>query len=231
MLTALDSLVALAVEHLPRADYTAITTRAPASRGGVSTAAATHDYPRLLDAVSRTCQEGPVFENSDHLAAGVYVSDLTNEARWPNFTRQATEHTPIRCALSYALFRTRDTAGVLTFYATTAGAFEPPARDLAYVITAHAAVLWRAAHNALQFRTALASRDTIGQAKGMLMERYGLTAEEAFDRLSTLSQQHNIKLNQVARRLIDADHPTRTTDACLRGATATFCDESTYSNN
>ncbi len=57
------------------------------------------------------------------------------------------------------------------------------------------------------FRSALASRDIIGQAKGMIMERYQIDAVEAFDRLRQLSQQSNIRVAEISRRLVEADRP------------------------
>jgi len=58
-------------------------------------------------------------------------------------------------------------------------------------------------------RLAVVNRDVIGQAKGILMERHGLGAEEAFQRLVTMSQHANIKLHDVAQNLVDlrADLP------------------------
>ena len=52
-------------------------------------------------------------------------------------------------------------------------------------------------------RIALKTRDVIGQAKGILMERHGLDADEAFDRLTTMSQDANIKLRDVAEHLVE----------------------------
>ena len=66
------------------------------------------------------------------------------------------------------------------------------------------------AQDNLQLRRALETRDKIGQAKGMLMERYDVDAAAAFDLLCKLSQQSNIKLVDVAEKLIDLDHPSTT---------------------
>lgn len=58
-----------------------------------------------------------------------------------------------------------------------------------------------------QLRRALTTRDTIGQAKGMLMERFDIDAAAAFDLLVRLSQDANVRLELIARKLIDADRP------------------------
>lgn len=60
-----------------------------------------------------------------------------------------------------------------------------------------------------QLRRALETRDIIGQAKGMLMERYDIDAGAAFDLLVRLSQNSNAPLSEIARRLIQLDHPDR----------------------
>ena len=78
------------------------------------------------------------------------------------------------------------------------------------ILAAHASVAARAAHerSALQdvgrgLQEALLSRDTIGQAKGILMERHKITPEDAFDLLRRASQNLNLKLREVAQRLVD----------------------------
>jgi hypothetical protein len=60
-----------------------------------------------------------------------------------------------------------------------------------------------------QLRRAIETRDTIGQAKGMVMERFSIDAVAAFNLLVKLSQQTNTRVEQVARKLVDIDHPPR----------------------
>jgi AmiR/NasT family two-component response regulator len=52
-------------------------------------------------------------------------------------------------------------------------------------------------------KTALRTRDRIGQAKGIIMQRYGVDDVKAFEMLRTLSQEQNIKLTDIAQRVID----------------------------
>jgi AmiR/NasT family two-component response regulator len=61
-----------------------------------------------------------------------------------------------------------------------------------------------------QLRRALATRDVIGQAKGILTERYNIDATAAFDPLIKLSQDSNTPVTNVARTLIELDHPPNT---------------------
>lgn len=60
-----------------------------------------------------------------------------------------------------------------------------------------------------QLRRAIETRDTIGQAKGMLMERFNVDADGAFQLLARLSQDTNTRLEEIARQLVDIEHPSR----------------------
>ncbi|GAT08186.1 ANTAR domain-containing protein [Mycolicibacterium novocastrense] len=74
-------------------------------------------------------------------------------------------------------------------------------------MAAHAAIGLATARRDDQFQTALASRDIIGQAKGMIMERFGVDAPAAFNLLVSLSQEKNTPLHLIAAQLVDAARP------------------------
>ena len=88
--------------------------------------------------------------------------------------------------------------GSLSLYASAVEAFDPSAYRLAELYATHGAVALLEAQRADQMRRALASRDVIGQAKGVLMGRHRITAEEAFTQLRQVSQQTNRKIVEVA---------------------------------
>lgn len=98
--------------------------------------------------------------------------------------------------------------GAPNLYSERPNAFDAESRDLAHILATHAAVAISGARRSEQFRSALASRDIIGQAKGMVMERLDIDAVRAFDLIRTLSQNTNTRLVDVAERLVRADHPT-----------------------
>ena len=179
--------------------------RGPARRG-ITTPAATGEQPRTLDALQQEHQEGPCFAAATEHDS-YFISDLRTEQRWPSFQSDAVVQTPIRSIASFTLFTTRDTVGALNLYANEPDAFDQQARDLGYVFAAHAATVWGALQRSEQFQSALASRDIIGQAKGMVMERYNLNAIQAFELLRKLSQNSNIRLLEIANRLVNAEHP------------------------
>jgi AmiR/NasT family two-component response regulator len=92
--------------------------------------------------------------------------------------------------------------GALNVFADEPRAFGQNSRDIGLIFAVHSSVAWNAARRDEQFRRALASRDTIGQAKGMIMERYGVDAVRAFEVLRKLSQDSNVPLFQVATELV-----------------------------
>lgn len=202
--TALEELIHNAVDHIPGVDYAGITVVASTD---VTTPAATHEHPRTLDALQQKHREGPCFAAATEHDS-YFISNLVTEDRWPAFRSDALALTPVRSFASFQLFTARDQVGALNLYADNTDAFHQEARDLGYIFAAHAAIVWGAIERIDQFRSALASRDTIGQAKGMLMERYNINAIEAFELLRTLSQNSNIRLAEIAHQLVEADHPT-----------------------
>lgn len=204
--TALGELIHNAVDHIPGASYAGITVVSRQNRD-VATPAATHEVPRTLDALQQKHREGPCFDAAvEH--DSYYISNLYGERRWPRFCADAIEQTPIQSIAAFQLFTTRDAVGALNLYSEIPGAFDQESRDLGYIFAAHAATVWGALQRGDQFRSALASRDTIGQAKGMIMERYSVNAIQAFDLLRKLSQESNIRLYDIARQLVENDHPS-----------------------
>src|SRR6185437_10757623 len=132
----------------------------------------------------------------------IYVADLETDGRFPLYSRDALEQTPIRSIMAFQMFIAGETMGALNVYAEQPNAFGPASRDIGLVFAAHSSVAWNAARRDEQFKRALASRDVIGQAKGMIMERYGVDAVQAFEVLRKLSQDSNVALVQVAADLV-----------------------------
>lgn len=144
----------------------------------------------------------------------VRVADTRlTEARWPRFSRAAQRH-GVLSTLSLPLVVRDEGLGAMNLYARTVNAFSPAdeatCRDLATsaaVVISNATAYWRTYELTQQLQDALRSRAVIEQAKGVLMAREHLDAEEAFDLLRRLSQQENRKLREVARRLVTGDGP------------------------
>jgi GAF domain-containing protein len=142
-------------------------------------------------------------------AGMVFVApDMRAEKRWPDYARHVVD-VGVLSSLSVPLPFQSATIGALNFYSSKTDAFgdddvalgEEVASFVAVAIgnAEHAA---RSAEEAANMRRAMASRATIEQAKGILMERFRLTGDAAFAVLSRASQETNVKLRDVADHLV-----------------------------
>lgn len=204
--TGLHELLDNGVRHVTGSQYAGITL-AETSKS-VSSVAATHRYPMVLDAIQNRYGEGPCLAAAweHHI---MHIADLNAEQRWLRYRRYAIEQTPIRAILSFELFVNGGSMAALNFYADRPHAFDEESVELGTVYATHIALAWSMMRRQDQFRSALASRDVIGQAKGVVMERFNLDAVEAFELLTRLSQQSNTRLVDIAAALIDSEHPLK----------------------
>jgi GAF domain-containing protein len=198
-----DTVIAELAEHaaieIPGAQYAGVTVTRNAKH--IDTPAATHKWPILLDEIQQRHREGPCLTAAWEEKT-IHVADLETDERFPNYRRDALERTPIRSVMAFQMFIAGETMGALNIYAEEPNAFGQVSRDMGLIFAAHSSVAWNAARRDEQFKRALASRDTIGQAKGMIMERYGVDAVQAFEVLRKLSQDSNVPLVQVATELV-----------------------------
>ncbi len=170
-------------------------------QGAISTVAATDAFAVLLDDIQREHREGPCL-SAAWTQDILHVDDLETESRWPLYQRSALERTPVRSILSVRLHNDGTSLAALNLYARSSGVFDDESVEHALVFAAHTTVAWNVMRRQQQFRSALASRDIIGQAKGVLMERFAIDAVAAFDLLRRLSQESNTRLADIAERLL-----------------------------
>ncbi|WP_024441522.1 GAF and ANTAR domain-containing protein [Mycobacterium sp. UM_WGJ] len=196
---ALDELLVNLLAHMPSAQHAGVTLTT--STGDVQTLSATDPYPAVLDDIQRKQREGPCLAAAwkQHV---VRLDDVCSEERWPSYCREVAATTPIRSILAFELFTGEGSTGALNFYSQTDNAFDDDAVELGLILATHAALAWHMVRRDEQFRSALASRDVIGQAKGMLMERFGIDALQAFELLKRLSQNSNTPLAGVAQQVV-----------------------------
>jgi transcriptional regulator with GAF, ATPase, and Fis domain len=198
-----DTVIAELAEHaaveIPGAQYAGITVTRNAKH--VNTPAATHKWPILLDEIQQLHREGPCLTAAWEEKT-IHVADLEADKRFPLYRQDALEKTPIRSVMAFQMFIAGETMGALNVYAEEPHVFGQESRAIGLIFAAHTSVAWNSAQRDEQFKRALASRDTIGQAKGMIMERYGVDAVQAFDLLRKLSQDSNVPLVRVATELV-----------------------------
>jgi GAF domain-containing protein len=196
--SVLGRIVEYAVSEIEAAKYAGVTLVTSPTK--VLTPAMTHRYPALLDAVQQRHRQGPCLSASWRQHT-VRIDDLATDDRWPLYQRDALRCTPIRSVLSFRLFNSDNTTGALNLFADRPHAFDEDAEEIGYVLATHAALAWDTVRREDQFRNALASRDIIGQAKGIVMARFNLDAIQAFELLKRISQNSNTRLVDVARKL------------------------------
>lgn len=190
----LDRIVQLAVETVAGCDFASVSL---IQRRKITTAASFGDVPVLVDAIQYEVDDGPCLEAiKDHEV--IQVDDLSKEHRWPRFSQRTVEEAKIMSMLAFRLFAEEETMGALNLFSYERHAFKDDATDVGLVFAAHAAVAIAGARQHEQLEQALMSRDVIGQAKGIIMERNGVTDDEAFQRLKRASQRVNVKLVDVA---------------------------------
>ena len=130
----------------------------------------------------------------------VRVPDMASEQRWPQFAQRAHE-AGARSMLSFQLYVEGDNLGALNLCNHQAGAFDDESEQVGLLFASHAAVAFADARKQDELVRAIDSRDLIGQAKGILMERYSVDGDQAFRVLTRVSQHTHRKLRDVAEEL------------------------------
>jgi GAF domain-containing protein len=178
------------------------------------TIAFSSDRVLAIDADQYAAGEGPCLEAA-RTGQVVRVGVEGAEDRWPQFARTARA-AGVASYLSCPLFLDEEFAGSLNLYSEEGHGFGELDEALLrlYVTAASQAIASarryaRARRVAGQLRQALGSRAVIDQAMGVLMATRGMTAEEALTELSRQSQNANIKLRELAARLVERPHPRR----------------------
>lgn len=171
------------------------------ARSRVETVAATSPIVARLDEVQVEHGEGPDIDLISDPANSVLVRDTTRDERWPRWA-EAVAANGVRSMLGIRLHTSASTIGSLNLYDPRPDHFTEEDRDVAHIFARHAAVALSAARETANLWKAVDARRLIGQAQGILMERYDMDAEQAFAVLRRYSQDHNVKLHLVAERLI-----------------------------
>jgi ANTAR domain len=144
--------------------------------------------------------------------AAVHCPDTLAERRWPEYVHAALCR-GVRCSVTLA-HRAGTAAVTLSLCSARPRALDPQQLPLAeLLLAAGGAVIgnmssYGAAHRtALQLREAAESRALVDQAKGILMHALGCGADQAFERMREISQQHSMRMTEVARKIIRSRLP------------------------
>ncbi|GAA4892739.1 GAF and ANTAR domain-containing protein [Streptomonospora salina] len=168
--------------------------------GSITTQAATDPVTHEIDRIQYHVGQGPclaaIWEHDIFT-----IDDMDTETRWPEFVEGA-RGLGVCSMLAFRLYTHRDTLGALNLYGTEPAAFTESSRETGQRLAAHAAVALAGAQKQEHLTTALGSRQYIGEATGILMERYKVSSDQAFAMLAHISQNLNVKLRDLAEDLV-----------------------------
>lgn len=190
--------VELAVELVEGCEHASVTM---VGRGRAATTAATDQVTVHGDRLQYECGEGPCLD-AVHAPGPVHSLDLAREPRWPRWSPRVVAEVGVRSVLSLPLYAVGRSSGSLNLYARRPGSYTSDAVSRAEDVAAQLAVAVAAVRELEQRSTAMESRTVIGQAQGLLMERFGLDPDSAFGYLRRVSQHENRKLVEVAGELV-----------------------------
>ncbi|MGZ8177469.1 GAF and ANTAR domain-containing protein [Williamsia sp. SKLECPSW1] len=198
--TILRAICVAAVDSIPNAEYASITL--VENKSTITSPVLVGDLAAESDRLQAELKQGPCVTSALQ-ADTVVIDDMRVDDRWPQFSAAAAD-LGIRSMLCFCLYVEGDSFGALNLHSRQTDAFDAESQSIGSLFAAHAAIAFSSVREKEQIRSALTNRDIIGQAKGMLMERYSLSADDAFQLLARLSQDSNTKLADVALQLVEA---------------------------
>lgn len=161
----------------------------------------TSDLPHHLDELQMKFNEGPCVDAAlDDVI--VRTEDFRCEERWPKYSPAVVE-LGVLSGVSFKLYTASRTAGALNLFSFKPHAFDGESETFGVVLAAHAAAAILASREGEELQSALSTRDRIGQAKGIIMERYNVDDVRAFEMLRRLSQDSNTRLSDIAAKVIE----------------------------
>ena len=198
----LDAIAHAAQRNVPGFDEAGISI--VHRSGKVETRAGTGRLVWHLDNVQSELGDGPCV-GALRDESVVAVERLAADERWPRYVAEAVA-VGVRSQLAVQLYVEDETVGGLNLYSTSTDTISPEAHRIAELFAVHAALALGRARRESQLSEALATRKVIGQAIGLLMARYRISEERAFQFLVRASSTSNTKLRDIAREVVrDAD--------------------------
>jgi GAF domain-containing protein len=196
-----DAVVQFALDAL-NCTYAGVAFAARGSRPEV--AAVTAPVVAEIYELQITNQDGPLV-TSLREQAPVLIRDTTTDGRWPLWAAKVAA-LGVRSVLDVPLAtgrQPRRAVGVLGLYSPEPDAFGPDDEAVAHILARHASVALASARQEVALSQAIDARKLVGQAMGILMERFDVDGDRAFAILKRYSQDTNTKLRDVAQQLVD----------------------------
>ncbi len=197
---ALQTIVDVARDSVPGFDHVGISSLH--RDGTVETMAYSGDLVPQLDDMQYSISEGPCVDTL-HGNRVVSASHIRHDQRWPRYVPQAVG-LGLRSQLAVQLYLSDEgTLGGINFYSTISDEVTAEAEVLADLFASHAAIALGHAQQREHFNAALRSRKVIGQAIGIVSERYDIDEHRSFAFLVRASSHGHVKLHDVAQELVD----------------------------
>jgi len=195
----LDAIVVAARAAVP--GFNQVSATVVSADGAITTMASTNSLVRELDALQYQLGEGPCI-SALHDQELVLAQRLRQEQRWPRYTPRAAE-AGIRSQMAVHLAADDEILGSLNFYSTVRDTIDPEAFHRASLFATHAALALGYARRLEATHASAQTHRLIGQAIGMLVERFEITDERSFYYLVRVASAGGLELRQVAREVVD----------------------------
>jgi GAF domain-containing protein len=167
----------------------------------IETVAATDPVVEKAAQLQADLDEGPIHALPADLGSHLVVHDTSTDIRWPRWGTEL-KALGVRSVLSVRLATRDSLIGALNLYGREPMRFDNDDVAIAHILARHASVALATARREYAVAQTIDARKRVGLAQGILMERFGLNAEQAFELLRRYSQEHRLKLNDVARELV-----------------------------
>jgi GAF domain-containing protein len=195
-LTRLTGIAVELIDTCVSASVTLLTRR-----GQHRSVAATDQATIRADLRQYELDEGPcVVAAADQV--DVYSGDVAHDDRWPRWGAEAVE-LGFHSTLAIQLFTSTQVYGALNLYGKERYAFSPDMQELVNALAAHAAIALATQREVDGLNVAVRNRTVIGQAQGIVMERFGLDAQRAFELLTRLASMQERRVTAVAQDIVE----------------------------
>jgi GAF domain-containing protein len=202
--TVYDALCRSTVEFVDGCDHASLMLR---RNGRIQTVGSSDAVAAGIDRLERAVNEGPCLDAIDESEPDQHIcADLTDGGKWPTLAAMMLERTPVRGMAGFRIRQDGHKVGALNVFSDAPGALTENSLTQAIMLTAFASVALAAldrGEEATTLRRGLQSNREIGKAIGLLMAMHDIDDDQAFQMLSKVSQELNVKLAQVAAQVIE----------------------------
>ncbi|MEV8376089.1 GAF and ANTAR domain-containing protein [Kribbella sp. NPDC056861] len=196
----IDETVEAVVQFALQAEACAYAGVTLTVRGSREIAAVTDELVTEIYQLQADLGEGPLLTALSE-GVTVLVSDVTTETRWPRWAAHLTQYR-VQSSLHVPMWVSEQLIGVLSLFNLEPNGFSQDDEAIAHILARHASIAVASARAGETMLAAVDARKLVGQAMGILMERFAVDDDGAFEILKRYSQQNNIKLRDVAQELV-----------------------------